>query len=236
MAERTHAKSNAPTGTKADPAGSPPMVSFGGQIVLGVFLVLLGAVLVYLLVVLWPAVQVGTTSKANGALAAARPRSTTINPFGISYTPGPDVALLLLVIVVSALGSFIHATTSFIDFVGNRRLEASWIWWYLLRVFVGIALAVLFYFAVRGGFFGADTPAADINPYGIAALAGLVGLFSKQATDKLRELFDTLFNVAEGYGDDARAGSLSVDASPAGVAGDTGDAEPSDGNPDGGGQ
>jgi hypothetical protein len=92
--------------------------------------------------------------------------------------------------------------------VGNRRLATSWTWWYLLRVFVGSALALLFYFAVRGGFFGADTPENSINPYGIAALAGLVGLFSKQATDKLRELFDTLFRVAEGYGDESRGDSI----------------------------
>ena len=34
-----------------------------------------------------------------------------------------------------------------------------------------------------------------MNAYGIAAVAGFVGLFSRQATDKLRELFDTLFKT-----------------------------------------
>jgi hypothetical protein len=81
-------------------------------------------------------------------------------------------------------------------------------WWYLLRVFVGSSLAVLFYFAIRGGFLGAATNSAEINPYGIAALAGLVGLFSKQGTDKLREIFDTAFRTAPGYGDDARGDSI----------------------------
>jgi len=38
--------------------------------------------------------------------------------------------------------------------------------------------------------------------------AGLVGLFSKQGTDKLREIFDTAFRVAPGYGDDARSDSI----------------------------
>jgi hypothetical protein len=46
--------------------------------------------------------------------------------------------------------------------------------------------------------------AQDINPYGIAALSGLVGMFSKQATDKLGEVFATLFRAAPGRGDAKR--------------------------------
>jgi hypothetical protein len=37
--------------------------------------------------------------------------------------------------------------------------------------------------------------AGDLSPYGVAAVAGLAGLFSKQATDKLREVFETLFKT-----------------------------------------
>jgi hypothetical protein len=49
--------------------------------------------------------------------------------------------------------------------------------------------------AVRGGLLAAQASADAVNPYGVAALAGLVGMFSKQATDKLREVFDTLFRT-----------------------------------------
>jgi hypothetical protein len=73
-----------------------------------------------------------------------------------------------------------------------------------------MALALVFYFVVRGGFLTTSGGAKDINPYGIAALAGLVGMFSKQATDKLSEVFSTLFRAAKGEGDDKRAGSLSA--------------------------
>jgi hypothetical protein len=169
-----------------------------GQIVLGGFLIVMAMGLMYALIAIWPAVD----------LAAKTGKSTTISLFGISFEPTPDTVLLALVVVMSALGSFVHAATSFIDYVGNRRLATSWMWWYIMRVLVGAALALLFYFAVRGGFFGADTPTDQINPYGIAALAGLVGLFSKQATDKLREVFDTIFRTAEGYGDEARDDSI----------------------------
>jgi hypothetical protein len=120
------------------------------------------------------------------------------------------VTLLLLVAVLSALGSYVHAAQSFVDFAGNRRLVVSWVWWYPFRIFIGVALAEIFYFAIRAGFFGTDTPTQFINPYGIAAVAGLVGLFSKQATDKLREVFETLFRTAEGYGDETRDDSLAM--------------------------
>lgn len=71
-----------------------------------------------------------------------------------------------------------------------------------------MALALVFYFVIRGGFLTTSGGAKDINPYGIAALAGLVGMFSKQATDKLGEVFGTLFRSAEGEGDAKRKDPL----------------------------
>jgi hypothetical protein len=75
-----------------------------------------------------------------------------------------------------------------------------------------MALALVFYFVIRGGFLTTSGGAKDINPYGIAALAGLVGMFSKQATDKLSEVFSTLFRSAPGEGDEKRRGSLKPQA------------------------
>jgi hypothetical protein len=37
--------------------------------------------------------------------------------------------------------------------------------------------------------------AAGLNPFGFVAVAALVGLFSKQATNKLDELFSTMFRT-----------------------------------------
>ena len=181
------------------PPAASQLVPAWGYCLLGAFLGALGFVLIYSLVVVWPTIQAATRTP---------PMTRKVTWFGWSYKPDPEAAFLLLVITVSALGSYLHAAVSFSDYVGNRRLARSWIWWYLLRVLVGTGLAVLFYFAVRGGFFASGTKSNDVNPYGIAALAGLVGLFSKQATDKLREIFDTAFRVAPGYGDDARSDSI----------------------------
>ena len=109
-----------------------------------------------------------------------------------------DERLLLLVIVAGMLGSFIHGATSLADYMGNNRFSRRWTWFYVLRPVIGMALALVFYFVIRGGFLTTNVGATDINPYGIAALAGLVGMFSKQATDKLSEVFTTLFRSGEG--------------------------------------
>jgi len=97
--------------------------------------------------------------------------------------------------VAGALGSYIHLTTSFTDYLGNRQFVSSWKWWYVLRPFIGSALAVIVYCAVRGGLISGGAGAGDLSPYGVTALAGLAGMFSKQATDKLKEVFEDLFKA-----------------------------------------
>lgn len=116
-----------------------------------------------------------------------------------------DERLLLLVIVAGMLGAFIHGATSIADYIGNNRFNRNWTWFYVLRPGIGMALALVFYFVIRGGFLTTSGGAGDINPYGIAALAGMVGMFSKQATDKLSEVFSTLFRSS---GDAQRRDSL----------------------------
>lgn len=180
--------------------GDAPLVSAGGSLALGLLLISLGLFSIYALVALWPAVEAATT--------APEREPVTVSVAWFEWRPSHEVALLMLVTFSSALGSSLHTSISFSDYVGNRSLRRSWIWWYVLRVFVGVALAILFYFALRGGLFSANTQTDVINPFGIAALAGLVGLFSKQATDKLREIFDTMFRTAPGHGDDQRGDNV----------------------------
>lgn len=184
-----------------------PRETISWQVVgLGAFLLVLGAFLGTLLVALWPVIDIMRQVADAGSTATTT--EITISWLGGSFSSSPEGALLLIVIVFGALGAFIHTVTSFADYVGNQRFEASWMWWYLLRPFIGTALALVFYVAIRGGFFAQEAQTSDVNPFGIAALAGLAGLFSKQATDKLREVFDTLFRTGEGGGDDQRRDPL----------------------------
>ena len=184
--------------------GEGHLVGALGRTLLGGFLLATGLTVTVLLVQLWPTIERATAGDE------ARGATERVSFFwgALEAEVTADSALLLLVILASALGSYVHAVTSFTDYVGNRRLAKSWMWWYGLRVFVGVSLAILFYFAIRGGFFAADATSSEVNPFGIAALAGLVGLFSKQATDKLREVFDTLFRTSPGGGDDQRKDSI----------------------------
>ncbi|MFD4869183.1 hypothetical protein [Streptomyces sp. NPDC058412] len=132
------------------------------------------------------------------------------SPLGLGeWALTADVAMLLAVILCSALGSFVHAATSFATYVGNRRLYASWLWWYLLRAGIGVALALLVYLLLRGGLFAGSSGAGATNPYGFSGIAGLCGLFSKQATDKLREICDTILST-KGDGDRDRRDKLAA--------------------------
>ncbi len=99
--------------------------------------------------------------------------------------------ILVLILFIGALGASLHALTSLAEYVGNRQFELSWMLWYFLRPFVGATLALLFYFVLRAGFLPQSPDMSTL--YGILAVAGLIGLFSKQALYKLSDLFDVLF-------------------------------------------
>ena len=153
------------------------------------------------------------TAKTDAAAEPVVDRSGEIiiigtSVFGQCLRTTFDERLLLLVIVAGMLGAFVHGATSLADYIGNNNFNRNWTWFYLLRPAIGMSLALVFYFVIRGGFLSTTGGAADINPYGIAALAGLVGMFSKQATDKLGEVFGTLFRSAPGEGDAKRKDPL----------------------------
>lgn len=152
----------------------------------------------------------GQTNQQNSVMLASDPFvripiSLKIGDYGRCIATTYDERLLLLVIIAGMLGAFVHGATSLADYLGNNAFNRSWTWFYLLRPAIGMALALVFYFVIRGGFLSTTGGADDINPYGIAALAGMVGMFSKQATDKLNEVFSTLFRTT---GDVKRADKL----------------------------
>ena len=152
---------------------------------MALFIVSLNLLLIYLLVRIWP----GTVPAASqGWVNLAWGNH-------MRFEIWIEARYLLIVALSGALGSFIHVATSFTDFVGNRRLARSWTLWYVLRPFIGMALAMVVYFVIRGGLITGAGGAENMNLYGVAATAGMCGLFSKQATDKLREVFENLFRT-----------------------------------------
>jgi hypothetical protein len=156
--------------------------------------------MVYFIVALWPIQTDDTPAKW----------ITEVKLLGGEFTIHMETRLIILVLVIGGLGSYIHAATSFATYVGNRSFAYSWLWWYISRPFIGMAIALILYFALRGGLvlLSIETDITDLNPFGIAAIAGLSGMFSKQATDKLRDIFDNLFKTEQGKGDEQRSDKL----------------------------
>lgn len=117
-------------------------------------------------------------------------------------------ALLTFAFLAGIVGSFLHAAQSLITYIGNRSFVMSWAPWYLVRPWIGAVLGITLYFAFRAGLVSG---AGDLNPYGVIALGLLGGWFSKTATDKLQEVFETLFRT---NADEDRKDKLTEDDNP----------------------
>lgn len=189
-----------------------------GIILMGIYLVLLAALLVYLFVSFWPKNHTEASGiqqeQAQEITPQIEVQSTTqqeaVNPdkekniwsgdvrlFWFKFEIPSEVRLIILVLIAGALGSYVHVVTSFVDYTGNKRLKKSWLWWYILRPFSGSILAVIFYMIVRGGLLAGQIEGTALSRYGVTGLSGLIGLFSKQAIDKLNEVFNTVFSTKE---------------------------------------
>ena len=91
------------------------------------------------------------------------------------------------------LGGLIHGVRSITWYVGNRNLRRSWLLFNLMLPIVGALGGTVFYVVLRAGLFSPSTSAAQASPFGFAAVAMLVGLFSEQALEKLRQLAAQMF-------------------------------------------
>ena len=112
-------------------------------------------------------------------------------------TPGKKIHLntliLILVGLMGFLGNMVHISSSFTSFVGNGTFKRSWILWYFVKPFTAAGLAILIYFVIRAGFFNYASDASSVSIYGVLSLAALAGLFTDNATLKLKEIFDVVF-------------------------------------------
>lgn len=167
-------------------------VSPGGIICMAIYLVVLSILLVYAIFQFWP--------------PQLPPEEVEKNVDFLSWKIpiSVDLRLLAVVVLTGALGGQIHALRSFASYVGNRKLITSWLIQYILMPFVAASLALVFYFVMRAGFFPANTTPQDMNVYGFAGLAGLVGLFSTMAVNKLRRMAEELLGPLEKQEDPVR--------------------------------
>ncbi|MFG2790820.1 hypothetical protein [Streptomyces sp. NPDC048419] len=203
------------------PAGGPERTAVGEQyaktrdiVVLTALLLVLVVSLAAVLVQSWP-----PPVTAPGGAARERPSGTGLLLWH-AVLPR-DTRLFLVVAAAGGLGSLIHVLRSLYEYVGNRRLRRSWLLMYALEPVVGAVLALVVYCVLRGGLTTTMASSGDINPYGVAAVAALVGMFSRQTVQKLVTVFDTLLAPAE-QTTDRLTGDAGGKAPSAGQRGDDG--------------
>jgi hypothetical protein len=152
--------------------------------ILGVALIILSILVLYSLFSFWPSDLSGAESKS---------WSEETNYFNNVFELKSEQRVLLLVMLSGALGSLIHVTSSFSNFVGNQKLDISWSWWYILRPFIAMGIALIFYMIFRGGLFTSEMEIEKLNLYGTLSISALSGMFSDRATLKLEEMFESIF-------------------------------------------
>ena len=151
------------------------------------------------LLILWPT---ALEAPSGATPAGALPPQKVVNYLGIAeFTLSTEVLFFLIVGLAGALGGLVHAIRSLCIYVGNRQLRWSWVAYYALLPLIGVLGGTLFYVVLRAGLFSPSTEVDQASPFGFAAVSGLVGLFSQQALEKLRQLAGQIFTEVEPSGD-----------------------------------
>ncbi len=153
----------------------------------------------------WRAPFLGTVTIAElllllGALVPMMGAATALDqgkPAAISYlwwsgTATKPTVFIILSLVGGALGGALHAIASLTSHVAAGDFGRSWTMWYLTNPFVGASLATVFLFVLQAGL-GGQTPPTAGGLYGIAAVATMSGLFSRNALNKLKDIFEVAF-------------------------------------------
>lgn len=154
-------------------------------IILGFFLLIIPVILVFFIIDFWP---VKDTANVN-----AWSSYTMILGINLAF----HLRMLLLVLLAGGLGSYIHVATSFSYHIARRDFEPHWYWWYWMRIPIGATLALVTIMIIKGELFVPPTVNTDPTPFTTIGIAALIGLFSRHAVEKLRDVFDVVFNPRE---------------------------------------
>ncbi len=116
----------------------------------------------------------------------------------------PEFKESLITMFASGVGSSITSILAYLKHASESKdFDRAYIPWYVARPVMGMLLGLVFYFTLKGGLFvltlqnSASQPDEIINLWSLSAAGALVGLFSKNAIEKLRELFNILFKTRD---------------------------------------
>jgi hypothetical protein len=130
------------------------------------------------------------------ALPAKGASTAKFSYFGWRVALTTDQQFFVTAALAGVVGAMLHGLRSLSAYVGERYLFRSWIPYYVLLPLVGALIATIVYLVLRAGLLPGATESSQPNPYGIAAISALVGMFSAQAAEKLKAVFETLFTKA----------------------------------------
>ena len=103
-----------------------------------------------------------------------------------------DTHFIFLVFLAGSLGALIHGLAKLSQNARDGLVKQRDALCYLSRPFLGAALAIAVYMVFRGGLLTTSN-IEILNPYGIAALSIITGLSTKQVTQKLKDLLESVF-------------------------------------------
>src|SRR4051794_1140681 len=143
------------------------------------------------------------------------PEFQGVNWFGWHMRGVQRETLFFLVVALGgALGGLIHTIRSLSWYVGNRRFRWSWVPFNLMLPLVGALGGTVFYIVLRAGLFSPSTSVSEASPFGFCAVALLVGLFSEQAMEKLRQVAANVFVEPGANADSLADGAAATTDSP----------------------
>jgi IPT/TIG domain-containing protein len=187
------------TQATAEPSPAPGPTSIGisavsvaGIVILGALLAAIALFALYGLWAFWPAPP---------PAVGPAPVTAKFSYFNWQLSLTRDQQFFVIVALAGVIGAMLHGLRSLSRYIGERYLFRSWIPYYILLPLVGAILATIVYLVLRAGLLPGASTSSQPDPYGISAIAALVGLFSAQAAEKLKAVFETLFTKVEPGGE-----------------------------------
>ncbi|HSB71279.1 MAG TPA: hypothetical protein VLT62_18280 [Candidatus Methylomirabilis sp.] len=118
------------------------------------------------------------------------------------FTPSKEAQEALVMMFAAAIGSMITTILGYLDHVSYRQdFDRAFVPWYVGRPVMGMLLGLVFYFILKGGLWTVtpptQAPLKELNLPGLAGIGALVGLFSRNAVEKLREFFQGIFRTEQ---------------------------------------
>ena len=111
----------------------------------------------------------------------------------------PDFTNAAATMFGAGIGSSLATILAYLEHASDKGdFDPAYVPWYIGRPLMGMLLGLIFYFLIGQGLLAVATNKStpeSLSEAGLTGIGALVGLFSKEAIEKLRELFNTLFST-----------------------------------------